>query len=295
METKYELMSDITGKGGIGMKEMFAEAAARCRENLNKDLEEIKDLPKDVLIAKRVGKQVYYYKKKESWEQGTSRYKYLGNSKNVDRRYLNDILRREILSARIMEAENNLALIDGILPKLVFCDYDKLYRNLKNRGFAGRDDADNNFSRIAVKYKGREKEALEWMEKDIAVNSMRPDELIHITGNGLKVRSKSELLIASALEERNLAFKYEPVYKTVDGHTLRPDFAILRPADMKVVYWEHFGLMGNEVYAARTSDKIQRYQNNGCFLWDNLIISFDSKEGHFNMGVINRIINTFLC
>lgn len=277
------------------MKELFAEEAARCRENLNKDLEEIKDLPKDVLIAKKVGKQVYYYKKKESREKGTSRYKYLGNSNSVDDRYVDEVLRREILSARIKAAERNLYLIDKILPKLVVCDYDRLYRKLMKRGFAGYEAADNYFSRIALKYGGREKEAAEWMEKDNEANSMRPDDLIHITHNGLRVRSKSELLIASVLEERNLAFKYEPVFNTVDGGTLRPDFAILRPADMKVVYWEHFGLMGNEEYASKTLDKILIYQNSGCTLWDNLIISFDSKEGHFNMGVIDKIIKAFIC
>lgn len=273
---------------------ILEEEVKRCRETLKYDMEEIKELPADTVIAKKRGKKVYLYKKKEEWEPGTYRYKCIGNSEDADRRYIIGILRREILAARIKNTRKNLDAIDRIMPELESLDYQKIYEKMKCRGFPEYEPSDSCIRRIFLEYAGKEKEVNLWMKENKNENIMKPENLVHITKNGLRVRSKSELLIASALEERNLAFRYEPELKISGDRICRPDFEILRPSDMKTIYWEHFGLMSSPEYAAGASEKLMMYQKNGISMWDNLVISFDSKEGHFNMGTINKIIDVFL-
>nr|BFD32093.1 hypothetical protein GTC16762_17110 [Pigmentibacter ruber] len=77
-----------------------------------------------------------------------------------------------------------------------------------------------------------------------------------LTSFGLKVRSKSEVFIAEKLREKNILFSYEKPL-TADGKTYYPDFTIY--LGKREFYWEHFGLMNDEVYAKKTAVKIKWY------------------------------------
>lgn len=77
-----------------------------------------------------------------------------------------------------------------------------------------------------------------------------------LTSFGLKVRSKSEVFIAEKLREKNILFSYEKPL-TANGKTYYPDFTIY--LGKKEFYWEHFGLMNDEVYAKKTAVKMKWY------------------------------------
>ncbi len=67
--------------------------------------------------------------------------------------------------------------------------------------------------------------------------------LIHEALSGDMVRSKSELVIANLLYERDIPFAYEVVLRVPDGTMYLPDFTITWQGE--TWFWEHWGMMGD--------------------------------------------------
>ena len=95
-----------------------------------------------------------------------------------------------------------------------------------------------------------------------------PDELIsrkdwyeegkiHKDLAGNMVRSKSELVIANILHEREILFKYEVLLKAPDGTMYLPDFTITWNG--KTWYWEHWGMISDESYKKHRQAKVDWY------------------------------------
>lgn len=126
------------------------------------------------------------------------------------------------------------------------------------------------------------------------------DGLVHRTSKGLAVRSKSELLIAEALETANVEFEYEKPL-TLDGKTRYPDFTIVDEISGRTVYWEHLGMLSNPEYHAAWERKLAWYQSNGINLADEgedrdeiLLTTTDSRESGLDMGHVNQVISIAL-
>jgi exodeoxyribonuclease V alpha subunit len=101
--------------------------------------------------------------------------------------------------------------------------------------------------------------------------SLRPDEarpeipypeaLIHRTGSGVLVRSKSEVIVANALDKLgDISWKYEePLLPLDDPHDYRlPDFTIGFEGD--VYYWEHLGMLSVPAYREGWERKRRWYE-----------------------------------
>lgn len=72
------------------------------------------------------------------------------------------------------------------------------------------------------------------------------------------VRSKSEALIANSLHATGLDFSYEKPLFAPDGTMYLPDFTVTFQGDD--YYWEHWGLLDKERYAAHTAEKKKWYE-----------------------------------
>ena len=81
---------------------------------------------------------------------------------------------------------------------------------------------------------------------------------IHQALSGLMVRSKSEVIIANMLSEREIPFKYEVPLTAPDGTFYLPDFTILWNGERW--FWEHWGLMEKEEYRNHRETKIRWYK-----------------------------------
>ncbi len=120
--------------------------------------------------------------------------------------------------------------------------------------------------------------------------------LIHRTSKGLAVRSKSELLIAEALESEEVDFIYEKPL-TLGGKTRYPDFTIEDDISGRTVYWEHLGMLNRADYRDAWKKKLAWYRTNGVHPVDEsdngdevLVITTDSAENGFNMGQVKKLI-----
>lgn len=129
-----------------------------------------------------------------------------------------------------------------------------------------------------------------WMRIPCPPSDYRQEELKHLTTAGFKVRSKSEVVLTEKLKELRLPFKYEcPIY--LSGRQFLPDFTVMR-ADGKFVFMEHCGLMTEEQYASNFWWKMKEYANHGICLWDNLILTFDNKDGSIDVKLIEAEIRS---
>ena len=120
--------------------------------------------------------------------------------------------------------------------------------------------------------------------------------LIHRSGRGLAVRSKSELLIVQELEHAGVAFTYEKPL-TLEGRTRYPDFTIEDDISGRTVYWEHLGMLDRADYRRGWEQKLAWYLGN-CILPVSeapnasqvLVTTQDTPESGLDMGRVKQLI-----
>lgn len=114
--------------------------------------------------------------------------------------------------------------------------------------------------------------------------------LIHKTLKpGLFVRSKSEVIIANMLYERNIEFEYEREFEGVGGKRL-PDFTFVDAAG-ELVILEHLGMLHKPSYKAEWDKKLIFYQENDFEVDENLFVTRDEENGSIDSERIEEIIN----
>ena len=117
------------------------------------------------------------------------------------------------------------------------------------------------------------------------------DGRIYVTNSGIRVRSKSERIIADALDQYKITYRYEAEI-ALGGVSRSPDFTIYKTFDGGIVLWEHFGLMDQDGYRQKSIEKLALYERYGFFPFNNLICTFE--EDLKKPARIQAIIETFL-
>ena len=107
----------------------------------------------------------------------------------------------------------------------------------------------------------------------LSVAGWYEDGRIHETLAEIAVRSKSEVIIANMLHERDVPFRYEQPLYADDGSFYLPDFTVTWRG--KDYFWEHVGMLHREDYRAHWNTKRDWYERNfpGC-----LIVTEESAE-----------------
>ena len=127
-----------------------------------------------------------------------------------------------------------------------------------------------------------------WMRADFESNPIYPEDLQFRTPLGTIVRTKSEWMIAMALELLGIPYRYEQVHY-IAGNVYYPDFPI-RKQDGTIVIWEHFGLMDNREYAKNAFFKMDLYNTYGIEPADKLIMTFENRNNPLSLEQVDRII-----
>lgn len=113
------------------------------------------------------------------------------------------------------------------------------------------------------------------------------------TLSGIKVRSKSEAMIADALFARNIDFRYEMPIE-INGISYFPDFTIIHPVTGEKIYWEHFGLWDSASYREKATKKIYTYGFVDIVPEINLIMSVETSSNPIDIIIIEELIDKFL-
>ena len=106
------------------------------------------------------------------------------------------------------------------------------------------------------------------------------------------VDSRGEMLIAGALDDLHLEYKYEALYHLNSYRKIFPDFVVLIPALERFFFIEFMGMADDPNYMDNNSSRIENYIRNGIYPGrDLLIIVGDRNYLPTDNAVKNRIIS----
>ncbi len=123
-------------------------------------------------------------------------------------------------------------------------------------------------------------------EELLSMNSWYEEGKVHNTLANYMVRSKSEVIIANMLFDRNIPFKYEVPLYAPDGTFYLPDFTVTWNGEQW--YWEHLGLLEQDKYRNHWETKKRWYEE---FFPGRLIITQES--GNLSQDARQVIENFF--
>ena len=133
-----------------------------------------------------------------------------------------------------------------------------------------------------------------FLSTEYAENTYRLEDKIHESKLGVKMRSKSEVLIANIFTDLGAPYLYEfPVYLGYYG-TRFSDFLVLNVRLQKIFYCEHFGMMDNADYCAKSLEKIHAYEKSGYFPGSDLIIFHETSNKPLDTQLVRSIAEHYL-
>ena len=119
------------------------------------------------------------------------------------------------------------------------------------------------------------------------------DELSEFyTNRDERVRSKSEVIIANALNDAGVPYRYE--YPTnICGIMVYPDFTVLNVRKRREIVWEHFGMLDDNDYMIKTIRKMNLYLQGGFYMGENYICTWESSRHPLSIRHIKKIIEHY--
>ena len=112
-----------------------------------------------------------------------------------------------------------------------------------------------------------------------------------LTETGVRVRSKSEKIIADKYSLLGIPYLYEKPVKLWDLGTVHADFTLLDINERTTVVHEHFGLMQDQEYSTRALHKIDCYERTGFQPGVTFLATFESSDHVFDMKAFETVMH----
>ena len=96
------------------------------------------------------------------------------------------------------------------------------------------------------------------------------------------------------MNREGIPYRYEYPVDIKGWGKFYPDFTVLNIKKRREIYWEHLGMMDDVTYVENALQKITLYMQNGIFLNDNLIITYETKRNPLNQKMIRLMIEQYL-
>ncbi|GAB1476367.1 hypothetical protein MASR2M70_12010 [Bacillota bacterium] len=198
---------------------------------------------------------------------------------------LNELSRKKFIEESMEIIKSNIEILETFLEIYIPYDPSEIVEKLP-KSYSGID-CSSTFGLLKTN------NLAAWAKEPFKRNPLNPEGLSCKSGYGLPVRSKSESIIASQLETKNIPFRYEALLQ-LENQSFYPDFTILNPQDNKVIYWEHFGMVDDLVYANKMCNKLAEYRKHGIYEGDNLITTQETRTNPLSAHTVHKIIKSFL-
>ncbi len=244
-------------------EKMLADLQAQLQK-ANKELEA--SPPGNVVRVKRANKYTFF----QVYNQENERVR---KSITKDAAMINALARKAYLNTEIKILEKDIKATTVFIHNFEEPIYENIIAALPER---------------FQQYDLAKRDQSAWSSQPYRQSTYMPQHKRHTTSRGLKVRSKSELLIAEKLSEHGIPFRYEQILE-IGGAEYAPDFTILRP-DGQLIYWEHCGLTSDTRYMSHHWQKMQAYSEAGILPWKNLIVTYDDEDGILDMAAVESEI-----
>lgn len=132
-----------------------------------------------------------------------------------------------------------------------------------------------------------------WNAVEYERKGFREDAPELFTEKGERVRSKTELLIANALNKYGIPYRYEYPLMLRGYGLIHPDFTVLNVRKRKEIYFEHMGMMDDEEYREEAFRRITAYEKNGLFPGDKLVLTHETLKNPVNSRILEMIIEQY--
>ena len=270
------------------MIEQYIEATKTYLEELkttrNAQTAKLKELEKYrglFLRGKRSSSGKWYFSAHKS---SSPRHKYLGGADNEEVRKIKEL---RFIDTYLNRIDNNIDLIQNTLNKIQNTDYGSINESLPV-----------NYKNPRLSTTASSNKAALWKERAEGLKEkhglFRAHELKVTVNDGNKVRSKSEGMIYNYLLSVNATFVYE-LPLLIEGKTIFPDFTVLsEKGDYKEIIIEHQGLMGDDYYRKRFSDKVYLYLRNGYVPGINILYTFDTSDGGLDITPVVDLVRNHI-
>lgn len=254
--------------------ERIQQEHQRLQEQINKLQTELSTYPEGKLVCCNHGN---YHK----W------YKSDGHSKiyipKGDRPLAEQLARKKYLSTLLEELSQERDALDAYL---------KLPHPLPSQSVKLLTENSGYTELLSPYFKPLSQMLTDWMNAPYEQNTKHPEHLLHKTGSGHLVRSKSEAMIDMILSSHQIPFRYECVLY-LDEVPYYPDFTIRHPRTGETFYWEHFGRMDDPSYCKLVSNKLQTYISYGIIPSIHLITTYETNQKPLTTEVIEKIISHY--
>ena len=133
-----------------------------------------------------------------------------------------------------------------------------------------------------------------WMSEPYVGKEFMNDSPLITTNRGMRVRSKTEKIMADFFDMREIQYKYECPLELKPYGIVYPDFTFLSPKTGRKVYWEHEGMMDNPEYARKAIKKIELYEKNGILPGVDLITTFETSTSVIDTELLRLFTEKYL-
>lgn len=264
--------------------ERFVDELIKRQEELRRELENSSEghLQKGM----RHG-HPYYYRRipKGGNRKKEHRYSVTGNDAAI-----RELLRKNYIKEALPAIANDIRILERTLKSYKAFDPGSMQQRARLR-----------FPELGPEFFDPSTEAHAWAADYEQTNFTHMENMVNVDLKGIVKRSRGELYIGERLAFYNIPHKYEaPLELTVrTGYgfqrmTVHPDYTIMRPRDGKIFYWEHKGNVNDLETIRSHRARVLDYEQNGIVEWDNLILTYDTKEGGINTALIENQIRTWL-
>ena len=247
------------------------EKQIKLAQKIKQLQEELSQFPKGELISYQNGEYVKWY------ISCNGKVEYLPKR---NRKLAQQLARKKYISYKLQELKQELAALNAYLSNLEKIQSQSTFLSSNPQYIELLPD-------VCAKRFGKYEE---WTYTPYVANENHPEGLIHICKAGKYLRSKSEVIIANALYERQIPFRYE-CFLELGEVVVYPDFTIIDPGTDQTFYWEHFGMMDDEKYITNWNQKMKTYILNGIIPGIHMICTYETKEHPINSMQVEKIID----
>lgn len=129
-----------------------------------------------------------------------------------------------------------------------------------------------------------------WNEQQYEKLAFREGAPEFFSSKGERMRSKSEVIIANLLDKLKINYKYEKPLRLDKLGVVHPDFTLLDVKNRKEIYFEHLGMMDDQVYRNNAINKIRAYEKSGYYMGDRLVITAEIVNCPLDIKVLEKKI-----
>ena len=243
--------------------------AKRCGAALAEQKRTLGKLPYGTLYVKRRNVSFGFYRRVRNKETGIKRQPEL----------LKDMIQKTFTQAEYEYLDAIYSELKSVVKKI------EKAREKKEKGLLTEDMLGAAGLSLSDFYYSDYEKA--WLSRKWYHNTSHPDHLQFVTKNGLRVRSKSERILAEFLDDHYIPYVYDVAIK-INGRWVFPDFIILKPNGEWLI-WEHFG-MDEGKYVDKNAVKVFDYFKAGYIPMKTLFIT--SEENLNDMAALEAALMT---